>query len=187
MGRSSRERVTYYDIPIWSDRVVFVIDLSESMQEPSAAGAGKTRAEQAQTELGEALDGMPDSSRYNVVRFHSRPEILSPRPLPPTRANRAASLGWIDAPGGATNLHGALEMAIRCGGGDTIFLLTDGAPSCGTFKNKTEILESVDRMTRFRKVRIHAIGIGSRAVSNRWRGLLEGLAAATDGECVIRN
>lgn len=186
-GRSSRERATYYDIPIWSDRVVFVIDLSESMQEPASAGAGETRAERAREELGGALAGMPEKSRFNVVRFRSKAEVLSPRPLRPVRGNRAAALRWIDDPGGATNLHGALELAIRSGGGDTVFLLTDGAPSSGTFKNKTEILDSVRRMTRFRKVRIHAIGIGSRAVSNRWRGLLEGLAAATDGECVIRD
>lgn len=185
-GRSSLERVTYYGIPIWSERVVFVIDLSESMGEPAGADGSITRADQARRELGDALAGLPDTSRFNVIRFRSKPEVLSPRPLSPARPNRAASLRWIDAPGGGTNIHDALEMAIAAGGGDTVFLLTDGAPSCGTYRNKTEILESVGRMNRFRKVRIHAIGIGSQAVSERWRGLLDRLAASTDGEFVIR-
>ena len=182
---SSQERVTYYDIPIWSERVVFVIDLSQSMQEPS--GAGGSRADEARSQLGRALAGLPRSSRVNVIRFRSGAEALSPRPLRPTRGNQAASLQWIRDPRGGTNLHDALEMALRSGGGDTVFLLTDGAPSCGTFVNKTEILESLRRMNRFRKVRIHTIGIGSRLVSDRWGGLLEGLARATDGQCVIRN
>jgi hypothetical protein len=75
---------------------------------------------------------------------------------------------------------------MRKGGGDTIFLLTDGAPSCGTYRNKTEILSEIGELNRFRKIRIHTIGIGSQAVSERWDGLLERLAEMTDGECVTR-
>lgn len=185
-GRSSVERVTYYDIPIWSERVVFVIDLSQSMREPAAGGGGGSRADRAREELGRALESLPGSSRFNLIRFRSEAQILAPRPLRPCRANQAASLRWIDSPGGGTNLYDALEVAIRAGGGDTVFLLTDGAPSAGAFQNKTEILESIREMNRFRKVRIHAIGIGNRAVSRRWQGLLEGLAEATDGEFVTK-
>ncbi|MCZ6688349.1 MAG: HEAT repeat domain-containing protein [Planctomycetota bacterium] len=181
---STRERVTYYQIPIWSDRVVFVMDLSESMNQKIG---GVARVDRAREELGRALAALPRSCRYNLIRFRSEPEALSPQLLRPSAANRIATLRWLGAPGGGTNIYDALDLAIRAGQGDTIFLLTDGAPSRGTYKNKGEILESIREINRFRKVRIHTIGISSHAVSTRWKGLLEGLASGTGGECVTRN
>ena len=177
----------YYDIPVWSERVVFVVDLSESMGKKAPGAGDRTRADLAKEELRRAIVGLPKSARFNIVVFRTRPEVLASQPLRPTRQNAEALIQKMGKPSGGTNIFDALERAIRIGGGDTVFLLSDGAPSEGTFQNKTEILEEIESLNRFRKVRIHTIGIGSTDVSERWGGLLKGLAERTNGECVTRN
>ncbi len=179
--------IKYYDIPVWSERVVFVVDLSESMGKKAPGEETKTRADVAKEELKRAIEGLPRSARFNIVVFRTKVELLSSKPLKPTGKNVASLIKKMGKPRGGTNIFDALEQAILIGGGDTVCLLTDGAPSEGTFRNKTEILEEIERLNRYRKVRIHCIGIGSTEVSKRWGGFLKKLAEKTNGESVTRN
>lgn len=66
------------------------------------------------------------------------------------------------------------------------FVLTDGAPSAGEKRGRSEILEAVAAENRYRKAVIHTVEIGGENVGKRWRGFLEQLSRSTGGRHVRR-
>lgn len=78
-------------------------------------------------------------------------------------------------PEGASNLHDALDAALRDGNVDTIFALSDGAPTAGKLLDADDILRAVRRLNRFRRIAIHADAFGRdsallRDLANENRG-----------------
>lgn len=159
-----------FGLPFAADRVVFVLDLSGSMQTFG-------RLERMQRELYAALDQMPDGALFNLIFFGDAAVSggeqllrMEPRTREWARRNvaRARELG-------GTNLHAALRAAFRMDEVETIFVLSDGEPTVGV-TGLSDILRDVRRWNELRGIRVDTVSIG-------WDGsLLEAISALTGGE-----
>ena len=65
-------------------------------------------------------------------------------------------------------------------------LVTDGAPTEGRRRSRTDILAGIRELNRYRLARIHAIEIGAKNTSPRWRGFMKEIADATGGHHLER-
>ncbi len=138
-------------------------------------------------ELSKVILSLPPSAAVNVIFFNQ--DVLPFRPMSPgnpglmpmTEANKEALLEFLNlaVPQGLTNLYGALDLALQVGRGtgkkawkgryrsrtnpltfDTIYLLSDGAPTTGKVIDPDRILELVDQANVVKKVVIHTISFG---------------------------
>lgn len=146
-----------------------------------------SRMDLAKRELTKVLQTMKDGkSSFNIIRFNT--DI----------ADLAASLGTekqglilMDGkareagetflkslePEGLTNISAALRAAFQYPDVDTIFLLSDGAPTVGII-DPDELVEEVDRLNRRRKVKIHVISFNPQPAE---RQLLSAIALKNHG------
>ena len=204
-----RTRVRFYDLPLESTCLCFVIDASGSMSEPAgqgthtagqgtagaaAAPAGPTKWEVARKELEKALDALPESASFGLVLFHERVVPLQTTPVKASKRNIAAALRLLDQhpPAGPTDLYGPLAQLFHAGepsdpdaaarvAFDTLVVLSDGLPTAGDVQDTDELLRRVEGFNRFARVRIHCVGLGAQN-----RPLLEGLARASGGRYAAR-
>jgi hypothetical protein len=174
----------YYGIPVESDRVAFLLDASGSMRQQMSTDDSRTKMEAAREELLRTLDLLGNRIRYNVILFMTEPEPFKPSLVAAdarTRKRLEAFLrlhtgkGW-------TNVHDTLLLALADPEVDTIFLLSDGAPSRGKHIFRSRILEMVRRANRRRKVVIHTIAFGA---NKRDRKFLSDLAEWNGGKHVV--
>ncbi len=146
----------FYGIETRSNRIVFVLDRSHSMRLPvprkgpvTGAGVGKvagnTKLEVAKNQLERTIRKLAPDVKFGVIFFGGKFQAWQPAPalLAATPGNRNAAIAWFAAlePEGSTPTFTALAEALRyakVGGGksatdpagaDTIFLLSDGAPT----------------------------------------------------------
>jgi hypothetical protein len=191
--------VTYHGITTFSDKILFVLDVSKSMEDPVDPRGRGPRAEEpkiavAKRELLSAVAMLDPKKTFNLVFFgHDvvpyKNEMLPATPLEKERAKAfVADL----APSGGTNIHDTLEQAFRMAGWaadqkhypslvDTIFFLTDGKPTAGKVQDPERILETVAEWNRTARITIHCIGMGDHDP-----GFLERLATENGGKYVRR-
>jgi len=168
-----RGTTTYHDIPVVSSRMIFLLDVSGSMR---GRKGSSTRLGEAKAELEKVLRALPKETRVNLIFFSSRVDPWQPR-LAPIGPNLATALAAVDAlkAGGETNIHDSIEKALEDAEVDTIYLLSDGAPSTGKFTVAADVLREVRRMNLTRQVAIHAISLGRS-------GFMKQLAAENSGQ-----
>ncbi|HEX7900727.1 MAG TPA: HEAT repeat domain-containing protein [Planctomycetota bacterium] len=184
-------KTTFYGIPVESKSVIFILDRSGSMAEPSeweippdvATGPGPKEIKKegdrkidiARWQLKKALAMMPDGAEFNLIFYNHEWTILSEKPLKLAAATRKAAFEFIDRldPVGPTNIYdplekglsfaaaGAMAEKIARSGVDTLFFLTDGMPNTGQVPRAEDILVKVKELNKARKVKIHAIGVFS--------------------------
>lgn len=182
----------FFDLSIESDRVLFVLDFSGSMAEPmelkatgttAAGGAGTvtTKAELVVKELKKLVMSLPDGALCNFVVFSSdvriwRSEGKRPALVKLDDESRDDLMGnFLDGlrPNGPTNLYDALQAALGFGGRglydkyygagfDTLYVITDGAPTAGPITDKLEIRKRVREANQLRKISIHCITFGDK-------------------------
>lgn len=153
---------TYYGIPLISERVVFVVDVSGSMAAQVGTG-GRTRLDEAKRQLKRVVEATPKHFQFDIVPFQSTESAVFGALSPATEQARTTALAQIEAlvPRGGTNVHAALQRAFASDGVDTIYLLSDGSPSAGEITDPDELADEVARWNRTRQVRIHCISIGA--------------------------
>jgi hypothetical protein len=157
-GKGAGKVTSFYGIPLQSDKVIFVVDLSKSMSSKSrwvppkdvATGQGptirlkeKTRIGVARYEVKRALALLPDGAAFNIIFLHQKVwafrsqgmEILNP-------VTRRKAFKFVDDAELAfgTDIYSSLESAFGFSGvfgaenrvsrwdADTIFLISDGRP-----------------------------------------------------------
>ncbi|MGH7149951.1 MAG: VWA domain-containing protein, partial [Planctomycetota bacterium] len=188
---------TYFGIPVRTDRVVFVLDVSGSMAEavdsvppPAAPAAGRrprlsratpqvppllvagpTKLQRAKEELLAILGRLGPEDRFNVVLFSGGVERVFDTVVPPTPENVATAAERVRGAGasGGTNLFGALEAALRIRGvavdrfytdADTVFLLSDGAPTVGAVVDPDTLAEAISSANLGSRIALHGIYFG---------------------------
>lgn len=183
-GTSTVREAPYFGVAIHSNRVAFVCDSSESMQElftpdPAAAKAlsreyvGRNKLEICKEEVVQALAGLGSRSHFNLVAFGTQVRAFRPNPVPasPENLEQARSFLKALAPAGETNYYDALKAALDLGAGpdtnpgfrstpDTITFLTDGEPTRGDILDGEVILEWYTGLNRYARVRTHTITFG---------------------------
>ena len=180
----------FFDLEIESDRVLFVVDFSGSMQEPITLQNATTSARPGQTmtkaalvtaELKKLIMSLPDGALVNIVVFSDEVRIWRSENNRPTLVKmndeaRDDLLGtFLDSlrPAGPTNLHDALERALDFGGRglhdkyyaagfDTLYVISDGAPTAGACTDKDEIRRRVRETNNLRKIAINCITFGQQ-------------------------
>lgn len=168
-------------IPVQGTRVVFVLDLSGSMNWPvvnkgTAGRDGKRGIEYAKEELERAMNSISPHAQFNLVTFNgdAKAVLWSKDMVVASDKNRERFLKYVsglEAEGG-TNLWAGLEAALEikslvygaryASNVDEVFVLSDGAPSVGDVVDPTEILHLVNESNRFAKVRINTVFLANQ-------------------------
>jgi hypothetical protein len=193
------EGVTYHGITTFSDKILFVLDTSKSMEEPVDPDGKTARAEEqkiavAKRELLSAIAMLDPHKTFNVVVFGHvvvpyRTEMLAATPV---EKERAKTFVTELAPSGGTNIHDVLETGFRMAGWaadrknypamvDTIYFLTDGKPTAGKIQDPERILQTVAEWNRTARITIHCIGMGDHDPA-----FLTRLATESGGQYVKR-
>lgn len=179
---------SFFKLSLDSDRVLFVVDLSGSMLEPAstketaAGNAVTTKHKLVMDELKKIVMAIPDGGGFNLVAFSDRVQVWRAselgRPMLVKLDDRARDelLGtFLDSlqPSGPTNLYGALDTALDFAGSgisdkyydvgfDTLYVLSDGAPSYGEVTDRDEILRRVRETNRLRRITINCVTFGDK-------------------------
>ncbi|MCZ7648332.1 MAG: VWA domain-containing protein [Planctomycetota bacterium] len=198
----AEEEVTYYEIPIVENRVVFIVDISGSMQ----LGGDPNRLERAKTQLKDLVERLGDKTLFNIILYSNAVKrwMNNPVLVPASAANKKLAKDFLDEarPGGGTETTWALEEALRevslVNGVETVFLLSDGAPQPMRHSNvtsiaqlpkgNTDIRKRIEFINQTLKVRINTIGVYTRAPgdpaeqgADSMKAFLEGIAKDNDG------
>ncbi|MGE4619543.1 MAG: HEAT repeat domain-containing protein, partial [Planctomycetota bacterium] len=178
---------SYFGVEIVSRRIAFIVDCSGSMAQqvtvPKEGGGNETmqRLDLAKSELLIAIEKLRPGTFFNLVRFDNKPINLNPKPvkLAPKSVKNAKQFVRGLQPGGGTNIYDSLADVLQAGDVDTIFFLSDGAPSMGTFVDPERILEEIQRLNEESQVTIHTIALGFTSA------FLENLAAQNRGSYIV--
>jgi Mg-chelatase subunit ChlD len=138
-----------------SHRVIFVVDISGSMDNGTKAG---TRLAVTKRELWKVLkDQLHPKSRFNIIVYADKAVAWRPKLVKASGSNKISARRFIQKlkAYGNTSTYEALEKAFGDRLVDTIYLLSDGVPTVGKVIN-TEIIKSeIRRLNRARHITIH--------------------------------
>jgi hypothetical protein len=171
---------TFYDVPITSSRLCFIIDRSRSMKDQDRFGTAKT-------ELKKLVVGLPDTARVNIICFGETTSCFSFGTRLLDKRGRSDVTYFIDKQTyeEGTNLFLAVEKALafvgscetgslRDDGPDTLLILSDGESTVGRVVNDELIARVVARRARYLLPIIHAVSIGRDADSLKLMASLNG-------------
>ncbi len=176
----------FFGIPITGSRVVFILDISGSMQAPLEGGTvargrdgkvsrgGETRMDRAKSELRGAVKGLPVDSKFNVIFFSGGTKKWRKHLVQATQKNKKALFSYLLKinPNGGTALYDGMKEGLKVkelrkrgdrysSSVDEIFLLSDGMPSVGEILDPEEILIRIREWNLGANVRINTIFVGS--------------------------
>lgn len=171
---------SYWNIPVRSERVAFVVDVSGSMNQPFGTG-GSTRLDEAKRQLVRVFGMLPPKAKANVITFATGTDAWASGLQTIDDKQKKAIEPWAMAltTKGATNVHAGLLRAFADPEVDTIFLLTDGQPSTGEIVAPDALARAVQQWNLGRGIRIHTIAIGGKS------DFLERLARDSGGEHTV--
>ncbi|REK08987.1 MAG: VWA domain-containing protein [Planctomycetota bacterium] len=142
----------YYDLPLFAERLVFVLDISGSMQ--------GGRMDAAKRELLKAINGLPKHASFGVVVFNGSVGSWKKKLVPaePRMKRSAAEFVAQLNPQSQTATYDALEAAFTFDT-EAIYFLTDGAPTAGKIMAPADIIRSVTGVNKVRRISIYTIGV----------------------------
>lgn len=178
---------SFFGLALDSDRVLFVLDRSGSMDEPFGR-QNYSRWQAAVDEFERAVGGLGDAGRFGLVLFHAD-AIVGSRELKPARGPaRNALIDWLRAqhPGGATNLEAGLDAMLpldarglpdpRAIEADTVVVLCDGQTGAPDWVDRWLERYNAEAQLRFHCVQLSEAGSGA----------LERLAERSGGRFTLR-
>lgn len=189
---SERTKASFFGLKPTSDRIVFVLDRSKSMEIGfGAAGTGGAmgrRWDEAVKQVLGFVEAIGEESRFDVVLFHDFGEAWREGELVPAdAANRAKVREWLEVqvPNGGTALRMGVETALRVGprGGldlakleaDTVILLCDG----DTAEGPGWVQQFLKETNTAARIVFYGVQIGGSG-----DGTLQALAEGSGGEFV---
>jgi hypothetical protein len=207
---------TYYGIPTLSKRIVYVLDVSGSMEleiggkgvatpkEGEEEQARGPKVEIAKNELKNAIRKLPDDACFNIVVFNHKVRTWQEKMVQAKQDTKNDAYKFIRdlKASGSTWTYGALKEAFRfagigaadpnyASGVDTIFLLSDGAPtdqSMPTSKlmDPEIVLGAVREWNALSKIVIHAIAIDPQTQGATFIKFMKLLAEQNGGKYTER-
>jgi HEAT repeat protein len=196
----------YFGVEIYSNRVGFILDTSQSMLElftPDAAAAkalsreyvGRDKLTICKEEIAQALKALDPRAHFSVIAFGSQIRPFKPNPVPASPSNVESATGFLASltGNGETNYYDALKVALDIGEEpdtnpnlkatpDTITFLTDGVPTKGDIIDGDTLLEWYTGLNRYARVKTHTITFGLIDVDMQ---LLHGLAERNGGKFTL--
>lgn len=186
-------RPSFFGLEPNSDRVLFVIDRSGSMEavfDPKTQAPDKrvpTRWEKAASELCGFVETLGPRAKFDVVVFHDDADDWRGKLVAADARNLASARTWLlgQKPGGGTRLRSGVELGLAAGPdgepdatrveADTVIVLCDGA----TAEGSGWVAPWLRRVNPRLRVVFHTVQIGEGG-----DGTLEALAKETGGQFV---
>jgi hypothetical protein len=165
---------SYYGLAIHGQRIVFVIDISGSMEGARLAAAKR--------ELIQAIDSLPNETAFGLVVFNNRVAVWQRNLTPATPATKQAArvhVGGLRA-GGMTAAYDALEAAFWLDA-EAIYFLSDGEPTAGRIIAPQAILAAIAETNRSRRMSLYTIGIAPGQPGSRLDSFMRSLAEQNYG------
>ena len=161
----------YYEIPVYADRIVFVIDTSSSME--------GERMETAKRELVSAIHTLDPLVAFTVISFSDAARAWQPQLIAAGDDAKRSAAAYVTAltAAGKTASFDALDAAFRYDA-EAIFFLSDGEPTAGRMVNPAQIIRFVAEANKNRRLSLHTIGI---MPDNGLAQFLQVLATANNG------
>jgi len=159
-------------LPLTSDRVAFLIDLSGSMWGSKVAGL--TRKEIVDAQLAMALTALPKVARFNVIPYTSTAFPWEKRLVPaePAQVRRAIEDFERCRRSGRGNVWAGIEAALADPDLDAVVVLTDGVPTGGPHGDFELMVALLLERNRFRNVAFDSILVDApRGKIAGWAGL----------------
>jgi hypothetical protein len=179
---------TFYGIQTLSKRIVYILDISNSMNQSLDAPdprvtrrvihapKGQRKIDQAVGELESSITVLDKGATFNIVFYHHEVEVWRKGQVKATPANKRKAIAWAErvVAEGNTNIFDAVDRAFKLAGrgtfdrhyqiaADTFYLLSDGQANRGRVVNPGEMLREVAQLNKFRRVVIHSIALGDSA------------------------
>ncbi|MBM4015627.1 MAG: VWA domain-containing protein [Planctomycetes bacterium] len=179
------DEFSYYGIKTTSDKVVFVLDISDSMNDdagetelpadgiPKRVGNLRPKIQVARDQLAQTIVDLPGGATFALITYNKFVKAWQDKLVPANKRWKNEALSYVLGiqATDATNIFDALELALSLGGRgladkyyasqvDTIFFLTDGKATEGRIQEPAKILDEIRRINKFGKVKIHTIGVG---------------------------
>ena len=181
---SDGQTAEYYDMQIYEEYIVFVIDISSSMFEDGPA-APNTRLAAAKKELISAVTNLPGKTQFSILAYNEKVEEWNRGKLAlASDEKKADAVSWIEYLewGRGTDTCSALEDALKVSSKvETIMFLSDGKPSRG-IKDAQEILKRVRKKNKH-NVTINTIGVFTGGEKNtKLIQFMKDLAAQNHGQ-----
>jgi len=183
--KASREKngtnATFYGLPVLSENACFVIDVSGSMRLGAAGersqSSESSRLDVVKEQVASLLDRSDENARFNFLCFSDDVRAWKKELQVMDEESRASALAFLQGQpsSGQTNIHAGLVAALEDEDVDSIFLLSDGAPSAGQITDPVALRNAIRNRNALSQVVIHTISIG------RASRLLEGLAEDSGG------
>lgn len=148
-------------MPILSDRVCILIDLSGSTWEERD---GKTRKEVLDVELRRALEALPEGTKFNLIPYTNDPHPWKKGLVDATAKNVEKANEWFEGVrhSGKGNFWAAWQLAASDPEVDTVMALTDGAPTGGDRWNLQLMGPLLEEQNRFRRVVLDAVIVDAK-------------------------
>ncbi len=164
---------SFYDLDIYSDRLVFVLDTSMSMRGEKIASL--------KTNLAETLQTLQPNVQYNVVDFGGHMALMKPGSLITGAETPLVihKVGYMTLTLG-TRSYDAMELAMLLRDVDTIILLSDGAPVAGKFDDWPRILSAIRVYNRYRPIAVYGLEFSAGKGNVDW---MAALARQNAGKC----
>lgn len=149
----------FFARPIYSQRVVFVLDRSGSMK---STLNGQTRLAEMQEQFRQAIQRLPESASFGLIVFNQRVEVWRSPLVPANTVNKAAAIQSIYSlqAEGLTAIYDSLEKGLQLDQNiEQIIFLTDGRPTAGKYLQKDDIVTAITQLNRYLHTRIDCLGI----------------------------
>ncbi|MHC4339738.1 MAG: HEAT repeat domain-containing protein [Planctomycetota bacterium] len=164
-GHDDSGRTYFFQVGLRTSRVLFVIDVSSSMEREDERGI--SRQQRAARELQQTLGALPPKARFAILAFAAHVRRFPEEATDAGRDQATAAVQWLQQikPAGATNTYGALMRAFEDPvEPDSVVLLSDGNPYRCSFRGKNyseheQILAEVRRVNAGRQLRLHTVAL----------------------------
>lgn len=165
---------SYYGLSLNARRLVFVLDISGSMEGP--------RLQAAKQELIKAVEGLANDVSFGIVVYNNTVATWQRNLMPATASNKrlAAQFIYTRRGAGRTATCDALEAAFLFDA-EAIYFLSDGEPNLGKIVAPADIAAAVTQGNRNRRISIYAIGIAPGPPDGPFDAFLRTLAEQNFG------
>jgi uncharacterized protein YegL len=156
-------------MPIYANKLLFVLDTSGSMQGVRFAAAKR--------ELVHAIQGLRSEVQFSIIVFNSSVSRWQQHLVKADVLNKKLAEAFIEGlnPQASTATFDALAAALEYDV-EAIYFLTDGAPTGGQIVAPPAIVQSVSGTNRLRRISIYTIGLAPGAPGSMTDAFLKTLA-----------
>ncbi|MHC4923424.1 MAG: HEAT repeat domain-containing protein [Planctomycetota bacterium] len=209
--RYGLKRPPNYGLRVFSDRVGYVLDISNSMFtlfEPDEQAVkrlrrtykGATKFDISKEEIVQSVQSLDPRARFTICVFSNKPRFMSKKLVAatPDKHKKAASFlrscrgGQGSGGPQMTNFYDAFRAILDLPKGhmpppgfrdtpDTMFFLTDGAPTLGEIIEADEILSWFNGLNRYARIKVHVVAYGTMGIDLPF---LRNLATNNRGEFI---